>query len=198
MLTNNTLLITGLILLSIPLWLPIAAAIKESKYLDVTQAVIVRYAVISISVLSIGTAYFWGLRFKSPAANIVVSLISIICYFSLISIVFKVKPRFLGIPLATTIIVFSLLISFGVILSFAVDDKPNQIELTSNLSCEVFQFGFAGSQGGLEVSIYQDLGLGIKRRVFHYGYLDEIKYPFQNQEEACNYAKATINHQITR
>jgi hypothetical protein len=193
MLTNNVLLITVLILLSIPLGVPIVAAIKESKYFDVTQAANVRYAVISICVLSIVTAYFWGLRFESHAANIVVSLISIICYFSLISIVFKIKPRFLGIPLASAIIVLSLLISFGVVLSFAVDDEPNQVKLTSNLRCEVFQFGFAGGQGGLDVSIYKDLGLGIKRRVFHYGYLDEIDYPFQNQEQACNYAAATIN-----
>jgi hypothetical protein len=193
MLINNVLLIAVLILLSIPLGVPILAVIKESKYLDVAQETSVRYAIISICVISIVTAYSWGLRFGSHAANIVVTLISLVCYFSLISIVFRIRPRFLGIPLASAIVIFSLLIAFGVILSFAVDEKPNQIELTSILRCEVFQFGLAGDQGGLDVSIYKELGLGIERRVFHYGYLDEINYPFQNQEQACNYARTKIN-----
>jgi hypothetical protein len=193
MLTNNVLLIIVLIFLSIPLGLPIVATIKKSKYLDIAQEITTRYAVISICVLSIITAYFLGLRFESKAANIVVLLIFIICYFSLISIVYKIKPRFLGITIASAIVVFSFIITFGIVLSFTIDDKPNQIRLASNLHCEVFQFGFAGDQGGLDVSIYKDLSLGIKRRVFHEGYLDEIKYPFQNQEQACSYARAKIN-----
>jgi hypothetical protein len=191
--TNTFILITISILLSIPLGVPVAATIKKSKYLDVAQDIIARYAVISISVLSIVTAYFWGLRFESHAANIVVLLSSLVCYLSLISIVYKIKPRLLGIPLASAIVAITLIITFGTALSFAVDDKSNQIRLASNLHCEVFQFGFAGDQGGLDVSIYKDLGVGIKRRVFHDGYLDEINYPFQNQEQACNYARTKIN-----
>jgi hypothetical protein len=179
--------------LSIPLIAPFVASIEKFKYFGVARNIVQRYALISIFVIFIAAAYFSGLRFQSNAANIILQFIALASYLSLIGFVFSIKPRLLGLILGLTVLALSLLMVLGSILSFAVDGKTNQITLTPNVYCEVNQFGFAGNQGGLNVSVYRHLGFGISRRLFYDSYLDEIKYPFQNQEGACSYAMAKVN-----
>jgi hypothetical protein len=179
--------------LSIPLIAPFVASIEKFKYFGVARNIVQRYALISIFVIFIAAAYFSGLRFQSNAANIVLQLIALACYLNLIGFVFSIKPRLLGLILGLAVLALSLLIVLGSILSVAVDAKTNHITLTPTTYCEVNQVGFAGNQGGLDVSVYRYLGFGISRRLLHDSYLDEIKYPFQNQEGACSYAMAKIN-----
>lgn len=191
---SNALVLLGLsVPLSIPVFAPFLASIERFRYFGVVRNIVQRYALISTFVIFIAAAYFVGLRFQSNAANIVLQFIAIGCYLNLAGFVFTIKPRSLGLILGLAILVLSLLIALGGILSFAIDGKTNQIKLTPTFYCEVNQFGFAGSQGGLSVSIYRYLGFGISRRLLHDTYLDEIKYPFQNQEGACSYAMAKVN-----
>jgi hypothetical protein len=191
--SNALVLLSLSVPLSIPVFAPFVASIERFRYFGVERNIVQRYAVISTFVILIAAAYFIGLRFQSAAANIVLQFIALGCYLNLAGFVFTIKPRSLGLILGLAVLVLSLLIALGSILSFAIDGKTNQIKLTSTFYCEVNQFGFAGSQGGLNVSIYRYLGFGISRRLLHDTYLDEIKYPFQNQEGACSYAMAKVN-----
>ena len=179
--------------LSIPVIAPFVATIERFKYFGVARNIVQRYALISTFVILIAAAYFWGLRFQSGDANIVLQFIALGCYLNLAGFVFTIKPRSLGLILGLGVLVASSLIALGGILSDSIDGKTNRIILTPTLYCEVNQFGFAGSQGGLNVSIYRYLGFGISRRLLHYSYLDEIRYPFQNQEGACSYAMGRVN-----
>lgn len=191
--SNALVLLSISIPLSIPVIAPFVASIKKFQYFGVARNIVQKYALISIFVIFIVAAYFSGLRFQSSAANLVLQFITLAFYLNLTGFVFSIKPRLLGLILGLTVLALSLLMILGSILSVAIDGKTTHITLTPTAYCEVNQFGYAGSQGGLEVSIYRYLGFGISRRLLHDSYLDEIKYPFQSQEDACSYAMAKVN-----
>ena len=130
--TNALVLLSMSVPLSIPLIAPFVASIEKYKHFGVTLNIMQKYALLSVFVIFIIAAYFFGLRFQSNVANIVLQLITLACYLNLIGLVFKIKPRLLGLALASVVLVLSLLATLGIVLSFAIDGKPNQIKLTSN------------------------------------------------------------------
>jgi len=191
--SNGLVLLSLSVPLSIPVIAPFVATVERFKYFGVARNIVQRYVLTSTFVIFIAAAYFLGLRLQSYPANIVLQFIALGCYCNLAGFVFTIKPRSVGLILGFAVLVSSLLIALGSILSVAIDGKTSRIKLTPTLYCEVNQFGVAGSQGGLSVSIYRYLGFGISRRLLHDTYLDEIKYPFQDQEGACSYAMAKVN-----
>lgn len=190
--TYLIILLCFLVSLSIPLITPFVATISKFKYFSLEQNLARRYALISIFVIVfIANYYYFGLRFQSDAANIVLQFITLTCYLYLVGFVFQIKPRLLGKLLGVFSVVLSLFLILFITLSFETEDKTSQIKLTPNTYCKVNRYGYI-LEGGLNVSIYKYLGFGIMRRLFYDSYPDEIRHPFQDQEGACNYAMTKL------
>ncbi len=192
---TSTQLLFGasLLFFSIPIITPFVVRIQKFKNIELAQKITKWHISVSIFVIFSLTTYFFGFRFQSGETNIVFIVLVAAAYLYLIGLIFQIKPRLLGATLGVVVAFLFLLVILMNILVSAIDGKTNRIELASNLYCEVYQFGFAGNPGGLGVSVYRYLGLGISRRLIRGSYLDEIKYPFNTQEGACKYTMARMS-----
>jgi Na+-transporting methylmalonyl-CoA/oxaloacetate decarboxylase gamma subunit len=193
---TNILILFGvtLLFLGIPIIIPFVARIQKLKHFELAQKVLQVHVVISMFVIFTLAAYFLGIRFQLGEANIVLMVVAAAAYLYLIWSVFQIKPRLLGVTLGIVIGFLFLLVILMSIFGAVMDGKTNRIELASNLYCEASQFGFAGvTSGGVNVSVYRDLGIGISRRLARGSYLDEANYPFDTEEGACKYAMAKVS-----
>lgn len=146
-------------------------------------------AVISLVV----SVYALGFTFQSKSINLVIALVTGACFLNLVPLIFKLKPRFVAFVLGIITVLLSVLVGLGGLLESVIDGKASQFKTSSKLNCEVYQFGLASTQGGLDVTLYRKVGWGLNYKVFHESYLDEIKYPFSNPEGACKYASVKFN-----
>ena len=192
---TSAVILLGLIVtfLSLPVTLPFLSLIPKLQTVGRLPNTTSRHRLVSAIVLLVIAAYLLGFTFQSKPVNLVIVLLVAACFLNLIGLVFQIKPRYLALGLGIVIVLLFGLVSLGNLLSLTIDGNTSKFEVNSTLYCEIYQFGFAGNQGGLDVTLYRKVGLGLSHKVFHEGYLDEVKYPFSNLEGACKYAASKIN-----
>lgn len=179
--------------LSIPIIIPFLSLMPKLQSLGNLPNTTIRHRLVSAIVLLVISAYALGFTFQFKPVNLVIAFLAVACFFNLITLIFQLKPRFFALALGIITVLLSGLVGLGSLLALAIDGNTTKFKVSSKLNCEVYPFGFASTQGGLDVTLYRKVGMGLNYKVLHEGYLDEIKYPFSNPEGACKYASAKIN-----
>lgn len=179
--------------LSVPVVIPFLSLMPKLQSLGRLTDTTIRHRVMSAVISLVVSVYALGFTFQSKPINLVIALVIGACFLNLVPLIFKLKPRFVAFVLGIITVLLSVLVGLGGLLESVIDGKASQFKISSKLNCEVYQFGLASTQGGLDVTLYRKVGWGLNYKAFHESYLDEIKYPFSNPEEACKYASVKFN-----
>ena len=109
----------------------------------------------------------WGLSFSAHLLNILVTLAAVTYLGVLTLLAFRLKPKYVAIPLGcTAIFTWLLLMLYLGCVTLFDGNSAVSVELDEGLHCEESVYGFVTSDSGEELTIYRRY-LFIDRKIYH-------------------------------
>jgi len=146
-----------------------------------------RHLLLSGIIVLIWALGFSGISFHEKIGNALAVVLACLCYLSLVSLLFSVRPKFVGFSIGiASSIAFLIAFLFWAFL-YSIDDIQYAKAAGPDLHCEVSYFGLAGSSSGMKVKLIKSR-FGIDRNVGIAWFVDgQDTPPFTTNEGACLY-----------
>jgi hypothetical protein len=154
-----------------------------------------RCRVLSIFVAVVAILKALGISLAHHGSNIAIVILAIICVGALVYFSFKLKPKFLGIPVGFLSGIGWFFTLIFLLVGLVTDDiSPRTKEIGENMYCRRSLYGFVTSDSGTTLEVFQRY-LFIDRLITSQMYSDiyrEDPKPKPNELEVINRCQAAF------